>query len=99
MPKPGPITEYRLTDHALTEMVRRQISAVDIAKVLSAPEQTEDECEGRVIYQSRLEMGDPPRIYLLRVFVDVDRYPPDVVTAYRTSKIAKYWRTQNESHL
>ena len=28
--------------------------------------------------------------YLLRVFVDVDRTPAEVVTVYRTSKIEKY---------
>jgi len=28
--------------------------------------------------------------YLVRVFVDVDRTPEEVVTAYRTSKIEKY---------
>ena len=28
--------------------------------------------------------------YLIRVFVDVDRTPPEIVTAYRTSKIRKY---------
>ena len=27
-----------------------------------------------------------------RVFVDVDRDPPEVVTVYRTSKLEKYWR-------
>jgi len=32
------------------------------------------------------------REYLVRVFLDVDRRPPDVVTVYRTSKIAQYWR-------
>jgi len=32
------------------------------------------------------------RTFLLRVFVDVQRRPPEVITAYRTSKIAKYWR-------
>jgi hypothetical protein len=30
----------------------------------------------------------------VRVFVDVDRAPPEVVTAYRTSKLAKYWRAE-----
>ena len=30
--------------------------------------------------------------YLLRVFVDVDRSPPEVVTVYRTSKMEKYRR-------
>jgi hypothetical protein len=35
------------------------------------------------------------RIFLLRVFVDVGRWPAEVVTAYRTSKVAKYWRRQS----
>ena len=91
----GAITEYRLTDHAMTEMARRQVTADDVARVLSAPEQTETERVGRVVYQARLEMGDPPKTYLLRVFVDIDRHPPDVVTVYRTSKVAKYWRIKS----
>jgi len=35
-------------------------------------------------------MGD--QRYLVRVFVDVDRSPPEVVTVYRTSKVERYWR-------
>jgi len=35
-------------------------------------------------------MGQPQKTYLVRVFVDVDRDPAEVVTAYRTSNIAKY---------
>lgn len=42
--------------------------------------------------QSRIELKG--RIYLVRVFVDIDRVPPEVVTAYRTSKIEKYWRDE-----
>jgi len=30
----------------------------------------------------------------LRVFVDVRREPPEVVTAYWTSKVEKYWRAR-----
>ncbi len=86
-----PIKDYLLTDHALLEMSRRQISEDDIKRVLAAPEQTVR--PGRKVYQSRLELGDPSKIYLLRVFVDVDRQPPEVVTVYRTSKMGKYWRT------
>jgi len=88
-----PITHYRLTDHAKSEMARRQIGEEDVAKVLAAPEQTEVVREGREVYQSRIESGEPPKTYLLRVFVDIDREPPEVVTVYRTSKIAKYRRT------
>ncbi|MGE0127078.1 MAG: DUF4258 domain-containing protein [Blastocatellales bacterium] len=90
-----PITQYRLTDHAMDEMARRQISEQDVAKVLAAPEQTEEVREGRAVYQSRIESGEPPKTYLLRVFVDVDREPPEVVTVYRTSRVAKYWRADS----
>ncbi len=90
--KAAPITRYRLTDHARTEMARRQIGESDVARVLSAPEQAENVREGRAVYQSRIEAGEPPRTYLLRVFVDIDREPPEVVTVYRTGKIEKYWR-------
>jgi hypothetical protein len=37
-------------------------------------------------------MGEPSKTYLVRVFVDIDRSPPEVATAYRTSKVEKYWR-------
>lgn len=69
------ITNYRLTDHAREEMVRRQITQEEVAEVLATPEQTETVREGREVYQSRLPSGDPPKIYLLRVFVDIDRLP------------------------
>jgi len=88
-----PITTYRLTDHARLEMARRQISEAEVGRVLAAPEQTECMREGRAIYQSRVERGEPPTIYVLRVVVDIDREPSEVVTAYRSSKVQKYWRS------
>ncbi len=88
------ITNYRLTDHAREEMTRRQITEEDVARVPAAPEQTETVREGRQVYQSRLGLGEPPRLYLLRVFVDIDRVPAEVVTVYRTGKVAKYWRAR-----
>jgi hypothetical protein len=45
---------------------------------------------GRVVLQSKYLEGGTE--YLLRVFVDIDRTLAEVVTAYRTSKVAKYWR-------
>jgi len=32
-----------------------------------------------------------PAEELLRVFVDIDRVPEEVVTVYLTSRVAKYW--------
>ena len=49
---------------------------------------------GRVVLQSRITLGAPSREYLVRVFVDVDRRPADVITVYLTSKIAKYWKEE-----
>ncbi|MHB8779070.1 MAG: DUF4258 domain-containing protein [Anaerolineales bacterium] len=86
------IHEFEFTDHALTEISRRQISESDVKAVLANPEQTEMVRDGRAVYQSRLEMDEPPKTYLLRVFVDIDSRPPYAVTVYRTSKIEKYWR-------
>ena len=82
-----PVTEYRLTAHAQFEMERHQISETEIAQVLSSPEQTAMVRPGRVVIQSRVEFGEPLQTYLLRVFVDVDRRPVEVVTAYRTSRV------------
>jgi len=92
MPSIEPIHEFVFTDHALIEMAVRQISEEDVKTVLAKPEQTEMVWEGRAVYQSRLEMGEPPKTFLLRVFVDMDPKPPYLGTVYRTSKIEKYWR-------
>lgn len=92
MTKVKPVENYRLTTHAQEEMTRRQISTNEVASVLAAPEQILSVRQGRNVYQSRIEAGKPPKKFLLRIFVDVDREPPEVVTVYRTSKVTKYWR-------
>lgn len=92
MPNIEPIYEFVFTDHALTEMARREITQEDVRNILANPEQMEMVREGRAVYQAKLEMGQPPKMYVIRVFVDIDRNPPYVVTVYRTSKIEKYWR-------
>jgi hypothetical protein len=90
----SPPGEYRFTDHARFEMERRGISEAEIARVLSAPEQSDLVRPGRAVYQSRIGFEDPQKTYLLRVFLDIDRQPAEVVTAYRTSKVDKYWKSE-----
>jgi hypothetical protein len=87
-----PILDYVLTGHAISEMARRGLDEHVIREVLARPEQRLLVRPGREVLQSRREMGGVP--YLIRVFVDVDRVPVEVVTAYRTSKIEKYWRRE-----
>jgi len=92
MPAPKPVKKFIFTDHALSEMARRGISEDEVSLVLSRPEQSESIRTGRKVYQSKSYSDKQLKEYILRVFVDVDRNPPQVVTAYRTSKIEKYWR-------
>lgn len=84
-----PVLNFTITPHAANEMRRRGIEEELVRRVLLAPEQREAVRAGRDVLQSRVEIQG--HVYLLRIFVDVDRSPREVVTAYRTSKIDKYW--------
>ena len=87
-----PVVEYSLSPHATLEMERRGLDEAVVRRVLIAPEQRESVRPGRDVLQSRIELDK--KAYLIRVFVDVDRQPAEVVTAYRTSRIDKYWRSE-----
>jgi len=65
-----------------------------VRRILSSPEQQLAVRPGRIVLQSRISMGTPTRSYLIRVVVDTDRHPAEVVTVYRTSRISKYWGEQ-----
>ena len=84
------ITKYIFTDHAAIEINRRGLTVKTIDEILKSPEQRLDVRPERVVLQSRIEESGLE--YLIRVFVDIDRNPAEVVTAYRTSKVLKYWR-------
>jgi hypothetical protein len=97
--KPRPPTDYVIGPHATFEMARRGLDAEVIRRVLADPEQEVKVREGRVIFQSRVGLGRPERAYLVRIVVDVDRQQAEVVTVYRTTRIAKYWRRVDEGRL
>lgn len=80
-----------LSPHAVASVVARGLSEDAVRRVLAAPGQWEYAGAGRIVCQSIVSEGG--REMLLRVFIDIDRDPPEVVTAYRTGKIGKYWRS------
>lgn len=82
---------FVLSRHAGWEIARRGLDLGLVQEVLRAAEQVVTIRPGRVVFQSRHFLGLPPKQYLVRVVVDIDREPAVVVTAYRTSRIAKYW--------
>ena len=86
------MAHYVIGEHARFEMTRRGLSEEIVRSVLAAPDQQIEIRPGRVVVQSQVKMSAPPKTYLTRVFVDVDRDPREVVTVYRPSKVSKYWR-------
>jgi hypothetical protein len=82
-----------VSEHARHEAARRGLDERTIRAVAEAPEQVEQVRTGREVRQSRVPFPPDGRVYLVRVFVDLTPESETIVTAYRTSKIAKYWRT------
>jgi len=84
---------YVLTGHATHQAARRGIALSQVRQVVDNPEQRFPQRPGRDIFQSRVTVKR--RTWLMRVIVDVDRDPAEVVTVYRTSNITRYWREQS----
>jgi hypothetical protein len=70
-------------------MARRGITADEVVQTVRHPGQVVPSVEGREVYQSVI--GRAGRL-LLRVVVKEAAGTYHVVTAYKTSKVAKYWR-------
>ncbi len=81
---------WRLSKHTETEMQRRAIPSELLEQVMNLPQQIVPEHGDLVAYQSQLTFPDGSA-YLLRAIV-AERDPKLVITVYRTSRIAKYWR-------
>lgn len=79
---PEAITNYVITSHAAYEMGRRGLSQTLVDGILAAPEQRLPIRPGRVVFQSRVPLGADHRVCL----------PPQVVSAYATTKLLKYWK-------
>ncbi len=81
---------WRLSRHAEEELVRRGLDRAIIERTLVEPGQIVAEHGGRNCYQSLVDFGDGR--FLVRVIVVEHADTILVVTAYRTSRVAKYWR-------
>ena len=81
-----------LSDHVRRQAARRGIAEAIVHAVATAPEQVVPVRPRREIRQSRVPFPPDGRLYLVRAFVDLSPGVETVVTVYRTSKIAKYWR-------
>ena len=80
--------KFSYSQHAVEQMNKRGISEKEVQKTINSPERIIQE-EDYVVYQ---RMQDSQTIkYLIRVFINMAKKPPLVITVYRTSKISKYY--------
>ena len=85
------MTERKISAHALDQAARRGVDEATMTRIAERPEQVVAVRVGREVRQSRVS-GEDGRRFLVRVFVDIAAEQETVVTVYKTSKIAKYWR-------
>jgi len=89
------MAEIRISNHARAQMMERGISEEMVLEIISSPQQTIQEGKEKLIFQSVKFFEADERNFLVRVFVSIIKQPNLVITVYRTSKIAKYWKDEN----
>lgn len=83
--------EIIFSKHAKEQMLRRGITREIVMLVISHPEETlaDEEDVTVTIYQSLIKEDN--QRFLLRVFINKDKFPHEIITLYKTSKIKKYY--------
>jgi hypothetical protein len=83
--------EVKIKGHAISEAGRRGISEEFIKFVVNNPQQKLPSKKGRVIIQNKYFDQEEKKEVLLRVIGFETSEHFEVITAYKTSKINKYW--------
>jgi hypothetical protein len=76
------------SQHALEQIELRGLAKSILDEVLNAPSTIVKQDDVVTVYQKLVIEED--KIYLYRVFVNLVKNPPLVITAYKTSKTNKY---------
>ena len=83
--------EFSFSKHALEQIEHRGITLQTAYEVLQSPDHVIEQGDKR-IYQSVI--SENGKQYLIRIFVNKDKIPQLVITAYKTSKISKYYECE-----
>lgn len=86
------IIKLVLSEHAKEQIAGRGIPEEMVKDVAKNPEQKYSNHIDETVCQSKKAFGE--KVYLIRVYVNFSKEPPIIISAYRTSKIKKYWRTE-----
>ncbi len=80
--------EFKYSHHANEQIELRGLDKSSIDDVLNYPSKIVSESSDINIYQKIILENN--RNFLYRIFVNIRKIPPLVITAYKTSKIEKY---------
>ncbi|KAA6302740.1 MAG: hypothetical protein EZS26_001247 [Candidatus Ordinivivax streblomastigis] len=85
---------FVLSQHAEEQMLRRCIDKKQLLDVLGSPDEivTGETNEDIRVYQSIFKENE--QLFLLRVFVNINKQPNMVITVYKTTKIYKYYEAK-----
>ncbi len=81
---------YVISNHAREQLALRGISEDMVTQIMDTPDQV-IELDDKKVYQSVISEGG--RQYLIRIFVNYFKDPNVIITAYKTSKISKYYES------
>lgn len=79
---------YQFSKHAIQQIEARGIDRQTVSMVMNTYDKIVTDTTGLMIYQKLIK--EQGKDYLYRVFVNKERNPFLIVTAYKTSKIDKY---------
>ena len=79
------MTQFSL--HCIEQLAKRNITEETVLLVIGNASEKEL-VDGVTIYKGMIEENG--KKYLIRVFVNEDKVPPLIITAYKTSKLDKY---------
>jgi hypothetical protein len=79
--------DFIFSKHALEQARARGISTDIINTILANPDLIQ-KLDKLTVFQGFERISE--KVYLIRVFVNMEKLPPMIVTVYRTSKINKY---------
>jgi hypothetical protein len=82
---------FYISRHAEEELERREIPRKFLDLILQNPQQIVEDRNGKKVYQSQF-VFENGKTYLVRAIVADNTKPVIVLTVYRTSQIARYWR-------
>jgi len=86
--------EIIFTKHAIFEMERRKITKEEITYVLNDYQQKIHYKGDKIIFQSKYYDKNIGKDMLLRIIAKETEKGIVIITAYKTSKVKKYWQNQ-----